>query len=68
MTMNDNIALESVRRSSFVARRIKLDPSKVRTVKITIHGNPTNMIVVDGDYIDYMEDGRRMFNGQHEMR
>ncbi len=67
MTMNDNIALDSVRRSSFVARRVKLDPSKVRTVEVIMYGKSEKMTVVEEDFIDYMEDGRRMFNGQHEM-
>ncbi len=64
MTMNDNIALESLRQDvSKYVKRVFLDPSKVKTIRIAAG----KLDVVEGDYIDYMTDGRMLFNGNHQM-
>ncbi len=65
MTMNDNIARESMRRevSKYVEKRVYLDPGKVKTIR-TAQGK---LPVSEGDFVDYLTDGRAMYNGTTQL-
>lgn len=62
--MNTNNAADSVQQDvKKYVKRVYLDPSRVRMVRTMTGRVP----VLEGDYIDYMADGRMLYNGTTRM-